>query len=81
MHSFHKRRHPRRAVGSKGCVYAGKDAIPCVIVDMSHQGARLQLAVNHALPPRFSLLVSAAEPLLECELVWQTEATAGLRII
>lgn len=80
MLTFHKRRHPRRAVGAKGCIYAGKDVLPCLIVDVSGQGARLQLRVPaDPLPSRFSLLVSAAEPMLDCEQVWRIGDTVGVR--
>lgn len=81
MHTFHKRRHPRRAMSAKGCLYASKDPIPCTIVDASEQGARLRLAVPAALPARFSLLLSPAEPMLGCERVWQQGEMAGVRFV
>lgn len=81
MLTFHKRRHPRRALGAKACIYAGKDAFGCVIVDMSQEGARLQLGAPATIPARFSLLVSAAEPMLECERVWQHGDTVGVKFV
>lgn len=80
MLTFHKRRHPRRAVSAKGCIYAGRDAFPCLIVDVSRQGARLQIKdPADLLPSRFSLLVSAAEPMLDCEQVWRDGDLVGVR--
>jgi hypothetical protein len=47
---------------------------------MSRQGARLHLeAPADSLSPRFSLLVSAAEPMLDCEQVWRDGERVGVR--
>jgi len=57
----------------------GRPVIPCVMRNVSEDGALLEVAHPEWLPRRFRLLVEALGIASDCEIVRRTEATVGVR--
>ena len=56
--------------------------IPCLIIDISEQGARLQVADDAAVPDSFELAVPVAADIVDrraAEVRWRRETMVGLR--
>jgi hypothetical protein len=80
-----QRAHPRREVSIETRLFLRgvlrsevPTIIPCRIVDASESGARIELDVQHRLPPRVYLLRDEKESMYECRTVWQVGQAAGL---
>lgn len=56
--------------------------IPCLIIDISEQGARLQVANDATLPASFELALPVAAGIVDrraAEVRWRRETMVGLR--
>ena len=75
----------RRQFGRRQtCVHAtiasrGRPVIPCVMRDMSEEGALLEVSHPEWLPTRFRLIVEAFGIESDCEIVRRTEVAVGVR--
>ncbi len=81
MLTLHKRRNPRRPVGAPGIIYAGRQALPCVIADICEGGARLRVGVDVDVAPLFDLFMTAAEPMQTCRKVWRSGDLVGVAFV
>ena len=52
---------------------------PCMVKDLSEEGARLQIASPDPVPDTFELLVDLDGLEFECEVVWRSEKQVGVR--
>jgi len=55
--------------------------IPCLMLDLSEGGAKVEIKVPYILPPKLFLCWGGDEYLYECEPRWQEEDMAGLMFI
>ena len=75
----------RRQFGRRQtCVHAnislrGRPVIPCVMRDVSEEGALLEVAHPEWLPTRFRLIVEALGIASDCEIVRRTDVAVGIR--
>lgn len=79
----HDRRRSRRwKVFKEGrLILAGDRSVPCVIRDISEEGARLQVPSNTVLPEVFQLLVKPDDVVMSARRVWITLDQVGVRFI
>lgn len=79
----HDRRRSRRwKVFKEGrIILGGGRSVPCVIRDISEEGARLQVPSNTVLPETFQLLVKPDEVMMPARRVWLTLDQVGVRFI
>jgi PilZ domain len=78
------RKSSRRTVQSQGWIrLAGDFAVrPCVIVDMSHTGARLHVETPNRVTDRFNLLLSRHESEgLRCQVKWRRGTYLGVMFV
>lgn len=76
-----RRSEPRVAVSAAARVMHGTGLslwADCVIRDLSHSGAKLELSHVHSLPPRFILLHFQAGTAFEVILKWRRGDLAGV---
>src|SRR5437588_12288505 len=60
----------------------GSTTFPCVMLDMSSTGARIQLNMPTEIPNEFTLLLSQnGEVRRRCRIVWQSGDVVGVRFI
>ena len=79
----HDRRRSRRwKVFKEGrLILGGNRSVPCVICDISEEGARLQVPSNTVLPEIFQLLVKPDDVLMSARRIWITLDQVGVRFI
>lgn len=53
--------------------------IPCVILDISHGGARLHVHDHAEIPDRFTLVQSTGDQKDLCSVVWRTGDEMGVK--
>ena len=58
---------------------AAPSPVPCVILDVSSSGARLDVHAAATVPQRFKLLIDVDGSERLCEVVWRRENSIGVR--
>jgi PilZ domain len=78
------RQTPRREASYRVFIVYGEDKIPvpCVLLDISETGARLELPGNEDVPADFDLLLSATgRARRKCVMAWRSSKQVGVRFI
>lgn len=74
-----RRKHIRRKVLLAGRVAIhGDQMLPCVIKDLTHDGARLLINSSTLLPDRFRFEIPSKHCALRARVIWQTEDMVGV---
>jgi hypothetical protein len=79
-----KRRAPRQDVSCKGLIHDGQGSIiaPCFMMNVSASGAKLVIEAGINVPDWFFLaLARNAGVRRECEVVWRTATSIGVRFV
>jgi hypothetical protein len=77
-----RRRFGRRATCKPAQVtVAGREAIACVVVDISESGARLRFSVDELLPSKFELSIEQDDFIVTCQLVHYHDRHAGVEFV
>lgn len=79
-----QRKHARRTVSIEARLFwrgEGPAILPCMIVDISEDGARIRAHFPSPLPTLVFLVKDESEIIYECETVWQQDGTAGLMFV
>ena len=76
-----RRSEPRRKVARTATILeqAAPTPIPCVVLDVSASGARLDVDASATLPQHFKLLIDVDGSERQCEVVWRKENAVGVR--
>jgi hypothetical protein len=76
-----RRRYPRRAMMRQASLFVTpKEEVPCIILNISKDGAMLALQEELTLPKRFVLDLSGNIVVRRvCELAWQDGLHAGVK--
>jgi len=74
-----RRRFPRTRVfkGAK-LIVPGQTKIPCIVRDLSAQGAGLQLRTSVDLAEEFDLCFDTGQRIRQCRMVWRSVTLAGV---
>ncbi|MGY4479230.1 PilZ domain-containing protein [Bradyrhizobium sp. USDA 3364] len=77
-----KRRHPRTEVNEPGYVSSGGSVMRCTIVNISPDGAAIEVE-NPAFVPHSFRLVMANDPsvVYECQVIWSKKTRIGLSFV
>ncbi|MEN3346836.1 MAG: hypothetical protein V7632_471 [Bradyrhizobium sp.] len=77
-----KRKHPRTEINEPGYVSSGGSVMHCVIVNISPEGAAIEVENPAFVPDRFQL-VMANDPAVvyECQVVWTKKTRIGLSFV
>ncbi len=77
-----RRSAPRKRVVRAAIVAQDSDTpIPCILLDLSDNGARLHLHVASEAPDRFWLSVEAENILRQCDVMWRREHEIGIKFV
>lgn len=78
-----RRTEPRRRVARSATISAhdAPTPVPCVVLDISTGGARLDVHHSAEIPQRFRLVIDLEGTERTCEVVWRRENSVGLRFI
>lgn len=75
-----RRQDRRRKVRVASIIVSEKQPpIPCVILDISHGGARLHVHNHSEIPELFTLVQNADERHYSCTVVWRTADEMGVK--
>jgi len=77
------RRTPRVPLRRAGWIDFGSScaAVPCVVWDMSEEGARLTAAHHMALPESFVVSFQNATEKRKCRVVWRDRRFVGIQFV
>ncbi len=74
-----KRRHPRTEVNEPGYVSSGGSVMHCVIVNISPEGAAIDVENPAFVPRRFRLVMANdASVVYECRVIWTQKTRIGV---
>ena len=76
-----RRGEPRRKVARTATIMdqGSPSPVPCVILDVSGSGARLDVHASATVPQRFKLLIDVDGSERLCEVVWRRQNAVGVR--
>ena len=76
-----RRSEPRRRIARTATItdQTAPSPIPCVILDVSASGARLDVHASATVPQRFKLLIDVDGSERLCEVVWRRHNAVGVR--
>lgn len=74
-----KRKHPRTEIDEPAYVSSGGSVMPCVVRNISREGAAIDVD-NPAFVPQYFRLVMARDPSVvhECQIAWIQQNRIGL---
>lgn len=76
------RRYPRRETMIIGSIRAdGGDEIPCVVRDVSKEGARISVSQREPLSECVELTLQGSQRSVRMRVVWRRDGDAGLSIL
>lgn len=78
-----RRSEPRRRVARSATISAhdAPSPVPCVVLDISNGGARLDVHHSASIPQRFRLVIDLEGTERTCEVVWRRENSIGVKFI
>lgn len=78
-----RRSEPRRRVARSATISAhdAPSPVPCVVLDISNGGARLDVHHSASIPQRFRLVIDLEGTERTCEVVWRRENSVGVKFI
>ncbi|WP_426433641.1 PilZ domain-containing protein [Bradyrhizobium genosp. P] len=77
-----KRKHPRTEVNEPGYVSSGGSVMPCVIVNISAEGAAIEVENPAFVPHRFRLVTANdASEVYECRVIWTKKTRIGVSFV
>jgi hypothetical protein len=77
-----KRRHPRTDVNEPGYVSSGGSVMHCTIINISSEGAAIEVENPVYVPHRFRLVMANdASVVYECEVIWSKKTRIGLSFV
>jgi hypothetical protein len=77
-----KRKHPRTEVNEAAYVSSGGSVMYCVIVNISREGAAIEVENPAFVPHRFRLVMANdASVVYECQVIWSKKSRIGLSFL
>lgn len=76
-----KRSASRKRVLKAGSVEFGGGAVDCVVRNLSHSGAALDIASPVGIPQELVLFIPADQRRYQCTVVWRKEKRIGVRFL
>lgn len=77
-----KRKHPRTEVNEPAYISSGGSVMHCVIVNISPEGAAIEVDNSAFVPHRFRLVMADdASVVYECQVIWTKKTRIGLSFV
>jgi hypothetical protein len=76
-----RRRHPRIETNEPALVSAGGSVMTCVLRNISHDGAAIEVENPAFVPPRFRLVMANGANVRECAVAWIQKNRIGLTFL
>jgi hypothetical protein len=76
-----KRKHPRTEINQPGYVSAGGSVMSCVVVNISAEGAAIDVPNPAFVPARFRLVLAHDSSVRECQIAWIQQNRIGVNFV
>ena len=77
-----KRKHPRSEINEPGYVTSGGSVMHCIVVNISAEGAAIDVENAAFVPERFRLVMAKDSSIIhECRIAWIKQNRVGLTFI
>ncbi len=76
-----RRQHPRRDVDEPGYIFGDGSSIRCSIVNISEEGAAIELPPGCYLPDQFQLMTFKDRIVRNCRMIWSMRNRIGVQFI
>jgi hypothetical protein len=76
-----KRKHPRTEINQPGYVSVGGSVLSCMVVNMSAEGAAIDVPNPAFVPARFRLVLAHDSSVRECQIAWIQQNRIGVSFV
>ena len=76
-----KRKHPRTDVDEPAYVSSGGSVMSCTVLNISAEGAAIDIENPAFVPPRFRLVMANGASVRECQVAWIQRNRIGLTFV
>jgi hypothetical protein len=76
-----KRKHPRTEINQPGYVSAGGSVMSCMVVNISPEGAAIDVPNPAFVPARFRLVLAHDSAVRECQIAWIQQNRIGVSFV
>lgn len=76
-----KRKHPRTEVNEPAYVSSGGSVMSCTVLNISAEGAAIDIENPAFVPPRFRLVMANGASVRECQVAWIQRNRIGLTFV
>jgi hypothetical protein len=76
-----KRKHPRTEINQPGYVSAGGSVMSCIVVNISAEGAAIDVPNPAFVPARFSLVMAHDSSVRACQIAWIQQNRIGVSFV
>jgi hypothetical protein len=73
-----KRKHPRTEVNEPAFVSSGGSVMRCTVLNISAEGAAIEVDNPAFVPPRFRLVMANDSSVRECSIAWIQQKRIGV---
>ncbi len=76
-----RRKHPRTEINEPAYVSSGGSVISCVVVNISADGAAIDVPNPAFVPPHFRLVMARDSSVRECSIAWIQKNRIGVSFV
>jgi PilZ domain len=76
-----KRNHPRTEINQAGYVSAGGSVMSCMVLNISAEGAAIDVPNPAFVPARFRLVMAHDSSVRECRIAWIQQNRIGVSFV
>ena len=76
-----KRKHPRTEINQPGYVSSGGSVMSCMVLNMSAEGAAIDVENPAFVPARFRLVMASDSSVRECRIAWIQQNRIGITFV
>ena len=76
-----KRKHPRIDINQPGYVSSGGSVMSCMVVNVSAEGAAIDVENPAFVPARFRLVMAHDSSVRECQVAWIQQTRIGVSFV
>jgi hypothetical protein len=76
-----KRKHPRTEINQPGYVSSGGSVMSCTVVNVSAEGAAIDVENPAFVPARFRLVMAHDSSVRECRVAWIQQNRIGITFV
>jgi hypothetical protein len=76
-----KRQHPRTEINQPGYVSSGGSVMSCMVLNISAEGAAIDVENPAFVPQRFRLVMAHDSSVRECQIAWIQQNRIGVSFV